>query len=74
MAELLKAGPLEFTNDEECPSAAKTAHYPKDMDEAHAAMAPAVCATIISRKNLQAKVPWHWPGRSSAAATRPVWS
>ena len=34
MAELLKAGPLEFTNDEEMPISRKTAHYPKDMDEA----------------------------------------
>jgi carboxyl-terminal processing protease len=34
MAELLKAGPLEFTNDEEMPISRKTAHYPKDMDDA----------------------------------------
>ncbi|HXD01039.1 MAG TPA: carboxy terminal-processing peptidase [Verrucomicrobiae bacterium] len=34
MAELLEAGPLEFTNDEEMPISRKTARYPKDMDEA----------------------------------------
>ena len=34
MAELLKAGPMEFTNNEEMVISRKTAHYPKNMDEA----------------------------------------
>jgi carboxyl-terminal processing protease len=34
MAELLKAGPMDFTSNEEMAISRKTAHYPKDMDEA----------------------------------------
>ncbi len=34
MAELLDAGPMEFTTDEEMPISRKTAQYPKNIDDA----------------------------------------
>ena len=73
MAELLKAGPLVFTNHEEMPVSRKTAPYPKNMDEARELWRQRLREDYLQEKLAGERVPRDWPVRCSAAMNRPPW-